>query len=166
MKVAFGKCHFLKNYFHFSKMARFEAEHMLIARLLGKVEIWLKNFGVIFQTWFLCSSLSFVLLTSRFYFSTFGKHFNKSEDSKFRQKAVTVRLENINLMFRSLEAISLMCFCPSWQKWKLCSEKWFQFIQLGKSWPPVLDWSWSILNILEWFSLFKMKVMFFKMTMT
>ena len=35
-------------------------------------------------------------------------HFNKSEESKFREKAVTVKLANINLMFRSFKAISLL----------------------------------------------------------
>jgi len=50
VKVAIGKCHFLKNKFHISKMASFEAKHIFIARLLGKVEILLTNFGVIFQT--------------------------------------------------------------------------------------------------------------------
>ena len=166
MKVAIGKYHFLKNNFHFPKMASFEARLILISRLLGKVEIDSTNFGVIFQTWFLCLPLHLILLTIRFYFSTYGKHFNKSEDSKFREKAVTL----------------------SWQTWVLCLLIWRQFLcwvraHFGKNGNYVLKSDSSLINFAKagplflinldqsWIflndsALFKMKVMFLKMPMT
>ena len=57
-------------------------------------------------------------MTIQIYLSTYEKHFNKSEDCKFRVKGVAVKLANMSLMSRSLEAISLLGLCPIWQKWK------------------------------------------------
>ena len=108
VKVAIGECHFLKNNFQFSKMASFEAQLKLISWLFGKVENSLENLSVIFQIWFLCLLLHLTLLTIQFYFFKYEKYFSQIEDRQFRVKGVADKLANMNLMFRSLEAISLL----------------------------------------------------------